>query len=300
MTKEAAKKQIALIDKDMSIEHMKTRADLLIKSGLLPAGIKTAEQAIVVMLTGAEYGIPMMKSFQVIDVIEGRPSLKPQLLLALCKNTGELQDVKIESYDTYCRVTLTRKGMTPHMVIFGDEDAKRMLTRSTEWVNGQPVKKVVPLIEKYNYKTMKKDMYVARAVGRACKYLFADAVLGLYCGDEANDVYDEVTEHKIEAKAEIAEAAIDKTAAIEVGLDTGSVHDEAAEMEFISKVGASFIQDERFYNYYPDKSIGEIYQDQTPAGKQKGADFLRQVSEVSSNADDRANISKYLEILGRK
>lgn len=296
--KETAKKEVALIEKGMSFEDMKSRAKLLVDSGFLPKIVNTPEKAVVIMMMGAEYGIPPMKAFQVIDVIEGRPSLKPQLMIALCQNTGQLEDVKIDSHDTFCRVTMKRKGhATPHTVQFGDEDAQKMMTTVTTWNNGQAVKKIVPLIEKYNYKTMKKDMYVARAVGRACKYLFADAVLGLYCGDEALDVYDEATVERIEEKAVIADAAGVAAGVLESEQKTGTVHDLAAEADFVTRIHSSFIQDPRFYETHPDKTIGEIYAEETPAGKMKGKIFLRKVAETSNSSEDRANITRFLELM---
>ena len=282
-----------------AIEDLKKRADLLVKSGLLPKAIKTPEAAIAIMLMGAEYGISPMKSFQCINIIEGKPALSSQLMLALCERTGELVDKKFDHYETYAAFTITRKGQTPYRATFGDTDAQLARTKEAQydakgnWVSS----KVIPLIEKYNYKTMKKDMYMARAISRACRRVFPDAVLGLIVEDEAYDVIEASTEAIETKKTVIADAAADKTAQIESELHTGSIHDSSAEMEFINKINASFIQDPVLYKFYADQTIGEIYKDQTPGGDPKGIKFLERVSLESSNPDDRANLAKYLQLM---
>lgn len=63
-----------------------TQSDLLVKaetwiaSGLLPSSIKKPEQAVVIALKGKELGLETMASFELIDVIMGKPALKPELL----------------------------------------------------------------------------------------------------------------------------------------------------------------------------------------------------------------------------
>lgn len=63
-----------------------TQTDLLVKaetwiaSGLLPSSIKKPEQAVVIALKGKELGLETMASFELIDVIMGKPALKPKLL----------------------------------------------------------------------------------------------------------------------------------------------------------------------------------------------------------------------------
>src|SRR5579883_2907840 len=76
---------------------MRQQADVLIKSGFLPSSIKTPEQAITIMLTGRELGVPTMTALRKINVIQGQPTIAPELMLALIRRTGELENFEIES-----------------------------------------------------------------------------------------------------------------------------------------------------------------------------------------------------------
>jgi len=296
--KETAKKAVAVVEQDMGLADMKERATLLVKSGLLPKAIDTPEKALVVMMMGQEYGISPMKAFQSIHIIEGRTALSSQLMLALCERTGEVEDCKIEPSDTFCRVTLKRKGRSAVTVTFGDTDAKSMKTKA--WIGG--VAKVISLSEKYNYVTMKRDMYVARAISRAARYAFPDAVLGLYVQEEAYDVIDAGVEQKIEAAAVVTETAEEKAAELMAPVDAaaGTIHAEGEKINLVDKLSLSYIQDPTWAGYYSEKTLGEILGDKTPGGKPKGKEFLRTVAEKSKNADDRANITTFLDLLEKE
>lgn len=300
MTRENAKKELANIDATLSIPQMKERAELLVKSGFLPKAIKTAEQAITVMLMGAEYGISPMKSFQSIHIIEGKPTLSAQLMLALCERTGELTDKKIEIFDDRAEVTLTRKGQTPHKATFGDVDARLMKTKEAVYTNGNYTgSKTISLIEKYNYVTMKKDMYVARAISRAARRVFPDAVLGLMVPEEAYDIIDSTAEAKVENEAKEATAKLEHKEELGAGVDAaaGTVHEQAERDALFMRLSAAFIQDTKFYSWYPEKTLGEIISITTPGGKPKGRPFLEKVMAESAKPEDRANIEKFLELV---
>lgn len=59
-----------------------------VKSGLLPNSIKTPEQAVVIALKGKELNLQPMASFEMIDVIMGKPALKPKGMASLCFKGG--------------------------------------------------------------------------------------------------------------------------------------------------------------------------------------------------------------------
>lgn len=68
--------------------QMLDQAQTWIKSGLLPASIKTPEQAVVIALKGRELNLQTMASFEMIDVIMGKPALKPKGMASLCFKGG--------------------------------------------------------------------------------------------------------------------------------------------------------------------------------------------------------------------
>lgn len=291
------KKELSLIENNLTIEQMKTKAELLVKSGFLPKTVDTAEKAVAIMILGNEYGISPMKAFQSIDVIDGKPALSAQLQLALCHNTGELEDIVIEHQDSYCKVTMKRKGRSAYISIFGDKQAREM--KAKEWDYSSKTSRVINLIDKYNYRTMKSMMYEWRAISRACRVVFPDAVLGLYTPDELEDVITQSANDKIMAKAEIADATVQKKAELEAPIEAaaGTPHEAGAEIDLFTKVSAHYIQDERFAKFYPDKTVGEIYADKTDGGKPKGKEFLLKVAAESRKPDDRATIEKFIELV---
>ena len=76
------------------VQHSNSQAVMLeqavawVKSGLLPASIKTPEQAVVIALKGKELNFPIMASFENIDVIMGKPALKRNGMASLCFKGG--------------------------------------------------------------------------------------------------------------------------------------------------------------------------------------------------------------------
>jgi len=68
--------------------QMLEQAGTWIKSGLLPASVKTPEQAVVIALKGKELGLTPMASFELIDVIMGKPALKPKGMAGMVRKGG--------------------------------------------------------------------------------------------------------------------------------------------------------------------------------------------------------------------
>lgn len=58
------------------------QAAMLVKSGMIPSSIRTPEAAIAIMLKGRELGIPPMQAFAQISVINGKPAIGAELMLA--------------------------------------------------------------------------------------------------------------------------------------------------------------------------------------------------------------------------
>ena len=168
-------------------------ADTLIKSGMLPSSIKSKEAAVAIMLKGREIGCGPMEAFSSINVIQGKPTISPQLMVALSERSGALQDYTIKDTDDMtpqelkgcehsltknhggtCMVTVTRRGRTPKAASYSMEDAKR---------NG--------LAGKDNWKKQPKIMRQWRAVSAAFRVVFADVLAGLYIPEEMGAEVDE-------------------------------------------------------------------------------------------------------------
>src|SRR5688572_8665775 len=92
-------------------DALPARAAVALRSGLLPASIKTPEAAAIVAMKGQEMGLPMMAAFESIHVIQGRPSMATEAMLALAyeRIPGFVMEV-VESTDTKARVRMGRGG----------------------------------------------------------------------------------------------------------------------------------------------------------------------------------------------
>lgn len=146
---------------------LKEQATTLVKSGFLPQSIKTPEQAIAVAIAGRELGIGIMEACRSINIIQGKPTISPQLMLAMANRTGELEDIAIDSNDERCVVTVKRKGRQPHTVTFGVKEATAL-----------------GLMGRDNYIKQRATMFQWRAVGANLRVSFADVMLGFYTPEE--------------------------------------------------------------------------------------------------------------------
>ena len=150
------------------------QSQMLLKSGFLPQSIKSPEQALAIILQGRELGIGPMAALNNISIIQGKPTVSPQLMLAMANSTREVEDVQITSSEQGATVTIKRKGRKAHTTTFGPKDAKAM-----------------GLDGKDNYKKQPATMYQWRAVAANLRVTFADVILGLYTPDEMGAVVDE-------------------------------------------------------------------------------------------------------------
>jgi hypothetical protein len=162
-------------------EVMRQQAAMLVTTGFLPSAIKTPEQAVAIILQGRELGIPTMAALNTINVISGKPTVSPQLMLALIYRSHEADLIDVEEEtDTHCVVVMKRRGQPEHREEFTIADANKMTT--TEWEGGQ--KKTIKLSDKYNWRSMPKTMLKWRAIAACARVVFPDVVLGLYTPEE--------------------------------------------------------------------------------------------------------------------
>lgn len=148
---------------------MKQQAGELIRSGFLPAGIKTPEQAVAIMLKGRELGIPPMQALSHIHIINGKPTMSAELMLSQIlrlhpktkisypKRSGEICEIKVQ-----------RDGSEPSTFSFSISDAQ-----------------AAGLMSNPTWKKYPRAMLHARAVSEMARSLFPDAISGVsYCPEE--------------------------------------------------------------------------------------------------------------------
>lgn len=179
---------------------------MLVKTGFLPQSIKTAEQAIAIVMTGRELGIGPMAALQTINIIQNKPTVSPQLMLALINRSGQADDIQISATNEGATVTMKRKGRTSYTANFGPKEAMALGLHSKD-----------------NYKKQPATMYKWRAVADAARVVFPDVVLGLFAPDEMGADVDMETGEVIEmpvARPHLAPAASEAPVDTQVPLET--------------------------------------------------------------------------------
>ncbi|KQR22911.1 hypothetical protein [Deinococcus sp. Leaf326] len=140
---------------------------MLIKSGMLPSSVRTPESAVAIMVKGIELGLPAMAALNGITVIQGKPTVSPQLMLSLINRSGQLDNIEIDTGVQGATVTMKRRGRTPFTAKFGPVEAKAM-----------------GLDSKDNYRKQAPVMYQWRAVAACARVVFPDVIDGLYTPEE--------------------------------------------------------------------------------------------------------------------
>ena len=94
-------------------------------------GVATEEQAMAIMMKGYEMGLGFSASFELIQVVEGKPTLIPRGALALAYQSGLVERLVIsENADASgtpfsCTVEGKRKGGFEYSITYSMDDAKR-------------------------------------------------------------------------------------------------------------------------------------------------------------------------------
>ncbi len=148
---------------------MRDQAAVLVKTGFLPKAITTPEQALAIALTGRELGLPMMQAMRGINVIQGVPTLKPELMLALCIQRIPGFTFKWgECDEKHATFICSRPGLSEAYVsVFTLADAQ-----------------AAKLTGKDNWQNYAKNMLRCRALGNGLHATCPDVLVGLYTPEE--------------------------------------------------------------------------------------------------------------------
>lgn len=165
-------------------------ADMISRSQLAPKNFQgKAEDTLVAMMMGNEIGLNPLQAIQNIAVINGRPSIWGDALLALVQNHPKFKSIE-ESFNEETMTascTITREGGKPHTETFSRNDAikARLWDERENVTKGNYTNPNQSAWYKYP-----KRMLAMRARGFALRNQFADALLGLITREEAQDLND--------------------------------------------------------------------------------------------------------------
>lgn len=147
-------------------------AGRLVKSGLLPNGIQTAEAAFAIIVTGKELGLTVMQSLRSVHVIKGKPTLSADLILALAKRSPVCTYFQlIKSNDKVAAYRTQRVGEEPTEMGFTIEQAQR-----------------AGLLSNDNWKKYPEAMLRARCIAALARAVYPDVVLGIYETSELDSI----------------------------------------------------------------------------------------------------------------
>lgn len=133
-----------------------------LESGFLPNSIKSPAQALTIAIKGRDLGIPPLQAFSQINVIQGKPTISPELMLALIFRRYPTASITYLQNDAKgCIIEASRPSGKASTFSFTMDDAVMAGLAST------------PTWKKYP-----SDMLKARAISRMARSLFPDCLMG--------------------------------------------------------------------------------------------------------------------------
>ena len=160
-----------------SFDSLIAGMDVLVKTGLFPVSIKTGAQAAAVVLAGQELGIMPMTALRSINIIQGKPVLSSEAMLA--KFFRDIPNGQVEWIKT------------------GEDGEARLKIRRSPDLNWQEFSftrkeaETAGLLTKDNWKKYEPAMLRARTASASLRAVAPDSQMGLYTPDEMGAVVDE-------------------------------------------------------------------------------------------------------------
>jgi hypothetical protein len=157
-----------------NLEDAVALSQKLAGSNLLPMALrKRPEDVLVTLLAGREMGLSPMQAIRNIHVIEGRPTMSAELMVAQCLRHPEICELfeMVESTAVQATFAAKRQGRPAKKLTYSLEDAK-----------------VAGLANRDNWRKSPKAMLRARAASALARAVFPDLVAGVYEIDEGDDI----------------------------------------------------------------------------------------------------------------
>lgn len=156
-----------------SIDEAMRMAELMSKASIVPKDFQGNPGNILVAIQwGAELGLPPLQAMQSIAVINGRPTIWGDAVIALVRGSGLLEAIQEDVGDTSATCTVKRRGETPTARTFSLEDAKKagLSGKQGPWTQ------------------YPKRMMQMRARAWALRDVFPDVLRGVHVAEEAQDM----------------------------------------------------------------------------------------------------------------
>ena len=169
------------------VEQMQVMAGAVARSNLF--GIKTPDQALALMLIAQAEGMHPAIAARDYHVIQGRPALKADAMLARFQQAGGKVDWKAYSDDEVTGVFSHPQGGTVTL----------------SWTMDQARR--IGLANKENWRNYPRAMLRARCISEGIRTVYPGCVMGVYTPEEVQD-FDNTPTEKDMGKAEIVDSGI--------------------------------------------------------------------------------------------
>jgi hypothetical protein len=173
----------------MKQELIKSSADAIsigetfYKSGMF-ADIKSAQQAVVKIMAGAEMGISPFQAMSGIHIIQGKPTIGAGLMASRVKASGKYNYKVTEMTDKVCTIDFIEGGQSIGTSSFTIEDAKKAGTK--------------------NLDKFPRNMLFARAISNGVRWFCPDIYEGpVYVPEEMESITEDV--QAVEVKKQLNE-----------------------------------------------------------------------------------------------
>lgn len=142
------------------------------KSGMF-SDIKSAQQAVVKIMAGAEMGISPFQAMSGIHIIQGKPTIGAGLMASRVKASGKYNYKVIEMTDVNCIIEFYEGGNPIGQSSFSIEDAKKAGTKNLE--------------------RFPRNMLFARAISNGVRWYCPDIYEGpVYVPEEMESVTEDI------------------------------------------------------------------------------------------------------------
>jgi hypothetical protein len=134
--------------------------------------VKNAADALLIVMTGAELGIPPMQSLRGLHVIKGRAVLSADAIAGVVRKSGLCASLAlVELTNERCVYKTTRR----------DDPAEQVYTFSLDDA------RQAGLLGNDNYKKHPRAMLRARCIAAICRAVYPDALMGVYVEGELDE-----------------------------------------------------------------------------------------------------------------
>jgi hypothetical protein len=190
-------------------------AEAICRTSMVPSAYKgKPEEAAAAILAGSELGLSPMASLRAFDNISGTPAPKAMTLRAVVQAAGH-EVVIEESTSERAVVSGRRKGSDTWQTSVWDVARAQQLAQ----FKSNP-----------NYRTNLAQMLVARATAEVCRWIGADALMGMpYAAEEVEDMVEAIRERPAVRRLTVAD--LDEPPAIDEA-DDGPLTDNQRKRMF--------------------------------------------------------------------